>query len=737
MRNKSYHLIDTLDSAVEAFTYLHAHEGITAVDTETTSANSHKCELLGISVSVAEGEAFYFPFQYYTVDTNTKERIKHHYPSDFIEFISSNFNQFLTKPTTNIIMHNAAFDVIVLRRTLGIDCLPTLYADTMLMKHTVYEKRPHGLKECLQKYLGEEWVEEQTDLGEEVISKGGAWTKTNKEMFLGSVPVLAKYAMTDADGTLHLFKVLYNKLEEKSLLEFYFVDEVHPLTKIVINDMIGHGVAVDLEYTKAYKQKLERHIELLEAKAYSCLKKWYKQQVYSMEAELLSKNAPISPGKSSLLTVLLENTGITPVLINGKPSFTKKVMLDLYEDYPDNQVIKWKLGLIPTEEFINNNRDLVDRSQVQDYLNSSEQKTIINLHSTTQLATLLYDKLGLEPAATTETGKPKVDEEEMSRLIKKFRVLFLSPLLAAKKCSKLLSTYVEGILEYEIDGIVRAAWKQHGTETGRLSAADPNLMNLPRDNKTIKYAFKARPGYKIVSADHSQLEPRIFSHLSTEESLLSVYRNGGDFYGQIAIDVLGVKAKDSVDVKKNFPKERQIAKTVALSVAYGSKRWKLAKTIGCSEQEADLIIRKYWKGLPNLKKFVLTSQGEGLLHEYVRTETGRIRHLDGIQKLRSSRSFEDQRIYNSLLNVCVNTKVQGLAASVVNRNMVLLDKLFKEHQIDGHIILQVHDEIVCEVREDQAELASQLLKKAMEEAYTISIPLVAEPVICDRLSETK
>ncbi|HEY8366155.1 MAG TPA: DNA polymerase A family protein, partial [Bacteroidia bacterium] len=396
-----------------------------------------------------------------------------------------------------------------------------------------------------------------------------------------------------------------------------------------------------------------------------------------------------------------------------------------------------------------------------------ESKTIFNLSSNDHLGHLIFDVWGHEPLETTKTGKNKLDDDYLET-IKSNPVI--EKLIDFKKLNKLLSTYVDGILERQIDGIIYTSMLQYGTTSGRYSSTNPNLQNQPRikDDESglselvlkyvnaIRAGFVSGKGYKIVNADYSALEPRCFSHVSGDANLINVWTKGEDIYSRVAIDVFKVQNVSALKSEPNYlgkiKKEfRQKSKVFTLAVPYGAEESRISDEMGVSYQEARKIIQDYLGAYPGLRKYMATCNVNAKAKGQAISQFGRIRHLTEVKtihtlygdkildyKYAKSRNLLDvRRTFKHGLNASKNFPIQSLAASIVNRAMIEVTKLFKLHNIDGYVALQVHDEITCIVREDHSEKAAELLKHAMEQTTKISVPLIAEPQIADNWADAK
>ncbi|MCB0802745.1 MAG: hypothetical protein KDB74_06585, partial [Flavobacteriales bacterium] len=476
----NYFVVKTREQLDEVVNYLLQSEGIIAIDTETTSADSFSCQLMGVSISVAHEEAFYIPLRTYDktlieMGVYFENKIK-----TLLRYYSSNKN-------VQLIMHNSPFDIWVVRNCLGIDLLPQLYCDTMLLKHTVDEARPHGLKPTLVRYLGEGWDQSQLDLKENVIAKGGKWVKDQKDMWMGELDILGNYACADADGTRQLFYVLDMKLVEDGLQDLFYKDEVMPLNEVVIDHLLKYGVYCDIEYFTELKQKCEQRIIDLDTETNQCLQNELGPHFETLEWEILNKEVPLTP-RGEIAKILLDYCGVpVPKDKDGNKLYSVKAVKTMFEDYPENNILKWKLGVITTETLIELEEDLVDTIRRKVYTMRKGSSSLINLNSPQHLSEVLFNYLGETPSEVTTTGRPKTDKTTLEQYADKYK--FIHSFLEKKKEEKLLSTYIENILSKHKENIIRPSWLQAGTDSSRFACRDINLMNLPKNDKRIKYGI--------------------------------------------------------------------------------------------------------------------------------------------------------------------------------------------------------------------------------------------------------
>jgi len=718
MINSQYYIADTQDKRRKVFDYLTPIRGIIAVDTETTGLDSFTCELLGISLCVRAGEAFYITTQ----GLNDEELFE----------VRAKLIGLLESPEKKIVMHNSVFDISVLRNTMGVDCLPRLHADTILMKHTLDEKKPHKLKSCAVKYLGEGWDTPQNDLKESVKKNGGKWNKDEKDFGKADPIILGKYAASDADMTLQLFYKFEDLLNQEGLYKFFYDEEVMPLVEIVLT-MHSKGMQVDLEYYQQLHDELKQEAQSIEDEIHADLKKDYSKMYHGMEEAILNDKAPMKSG-GNLFKQMFVDEGF-PIIYNkkGSPTFAKKVIEQTLEDHPESNLLKWKLGQLTDEEFIALEGNKIHAARIQ-MAKKADQRYLINLDSNPQLGEILFTHLKEKPIKVTEAGNYQVDEDVLAIFESKYA--FVGKIVQMRKANKLLNTYVKAALELNVDGVIHPDWMQFGTESGRFACKNPNYQNLPREDTRIKRGIIARKNMALVGADYSQLEPRCFAHMSREKRLIEAFVKGLDFYGTVAIDFFELRC-DANEAKKKHPQKRQDAKEIGLGIAYGMKQWKLAKILDCDVKEAQKKLQHYWNKYPNLKEYVLRCHGCILKKGEIANETGRKRRMDGVDRLKTSRARADKRILNKLLNLGVNFPIQSLAASITNRAMIAINKEFKKRGLKAYILGQIHDEIISECMEEDTQEVAQIMKDKMENTYKLSVPLVAEPKIAKALSETK
>ena len=349
--------------------------------------------------------------------------------------------------------------------------------------------------------------------------------------------------------------------------------------------------------------------------------------------------------------------------------------------------------------------------------------TALNLGSNKQLATLLFETLGLQSGRRTKTGY-SVDSDVLEGLRDEHP---LAPLiLEYRTLSKLKSTYVDALpLEVNPEtGRVHTSFNQTIAATGRLSSVNPNLQNIPirtEIGRRVRRAFVAdhRPDRGLyddavlLAADYSQMELRILAHITEEPFLIDAFTSGEDIHQATAALVSGVKPEDVT------PDQRRIAKTVNFGVLYGMQAFGLSRDTGMSRADAQAFIDAYWERLPRVKKFFDKVIGDGVRDGYVSTMRGRRRYLPELTSSNGARRQGAQRM-------AMNMPIQGAQADIVKQAMLNLEHEIVERGLSATMILQVHDELVLEVSEDELESAAKVVKNTMETAFTLTVPTIVE-----------
>lgn len=347
----------------------------------------------------------------------------------------------------------------------------------------------------------------------------------------------------------------------------------------------------------------------------------------------------------------------------------------------------------------------------------------INVNSTRQLATLLFEELKLPSGKKTKTGY-SVDQEVLERLRTEHEIVNL--ILEIRSLGKLQSTYVESLpLQVNPEtGRIHTSYNQTIAATGRLSSVNPNLQNIPIRTdlgRRVRHAFIAdhRPGSRLfdeptlLSADYSQIELRLMAHMSQEPFLLDAFRAGEDIHRATAALVYGVEPGE---VTAN---QRRVAKTVNFGLLYGMQAYGLSRDTGLPRADAQKFIDQYWARLPAVKQYFDETLKFGTTHGYVQTLSGRRRLTPDLQSSNGARRSAAERM-------AVNMPLQGTAADIMKIAMIRVADRLADSKLRARLILQVHDELVLEVDRPDLEATAQLVSETMENAYDLTVPLETE-----------
>jgi len=346
-----------------------------------------------------------------------------------------------------------------------------------------------------------------------------------------------------------------------------------------------------------------------------------------------------------------------------------------------------------------------------------------NPGSTQQLARLLYDDLGLASGRRTKTGR-STDADTLEALRGEHAVVDL--VLEWRQLTKLKSTYVDALpLLCTADSRIHTSFNQAVATTGRLSSADPNLQNIPVRSEwgqRIRRAFHADRGFRLVSADYSQVELRVLAHMSGETELINAFTRGEDIHRRTAAEVYGV-APEAVTADM-----RRVAKVVNFGVVYGLSDFGLARDTGMSQEEARVFIQAYFANFPSVTKYLESVRNHAREWGWVETLHGRRRYLADIRAANRQLRFAAERM-------AVNMPMQGGAADIMKRAMILVDHALRTLALRSRILLQVHDELLLESPVEEVEGLIPVLRGAMSSAAELLVPLEVDVKVGDNWGE--
>ena len=563
-----------------------------ALDTETDNLDYMAANLVGISFALENGEAAYLPLQLdYLGAPKTLEKTT----------ALTLLKPILENPTIQKVGQNFKYDLTIFARN-GIDVQGVAF-DTMLESYVLNSTGRHNMDDLAKRYLGH-----QTITFEEIAGKG------KNQLTFNQIPLekAAEYAAEDADVTMKLQQVLWEKLSKEPTLEKLFKEIELPLLG-VLSRMERRGVLIDSDALFLQSNEIANRLSELEEQAY---------------------------------------------VLAGQP---------------------------------------------------------FNLASTKQLQEILFDKLGLPVIQKTPKGAPSTNEEVLEELA--FSHELPKVLVEHRGLSKLKSTYTDKLPQMinSQTGRVHTSYHQAVTATGRLSSSDPNLQNIPirnEEGRRIRQAFIAREGFTVVAADYSQIELRIMAHLSQDQGLINAFTQGKDIHRSTAAEIFGVALDDVTS------EQRRNAKAINFGLIYGMSAFGLSRQLGIGRADAQSYMDLYFKRYPGVQTFMHDIREKAKAQGYVETLFGRRLYLPDINSSNGMRRKAAER-------VAINAPMQGTAADIIKRAMIQLDQKL-QNDPDIAMIMQVHDELVFEVRSEKVAFYSELIKTQMESAADLVVPLIVD-----------
>ena len=335
-----------------------------------------------------------------------------------------------------------------------------------------------------------------------------------------------------------------------------------------------------------------------------------------------------------------------------------------------------------------------------------------NIKSPKQLSEVLFDKLGLPRPRKTNRGFATTSAEVLESLSGDYPICAL--ILEYRKYQKLDSTYVGALIKLrDANGRVHSSFDQTATATGRISSNEPNLQNIPvrtEVGREIRAAFVAKPGCVLVDADYSQIELRVLAHMSGDETMRSAFLEGQDIHSRTAAEVYGVPLAEVT------PAMRSAAKAVNFGIVYGISDFTLARNISVTRAEARDFMERYFARYPGVKRFMEEAVRLGRERGYARTLLGRRRYLPELKSGNYNvRAFGER--------CAMNSPIQGTAADIIKLAMIRVFEALRAQKLRARLILQVHDELIVEAPEDEAERVRALLRDCMEGVMRLSVPL--------------
>ena len=573
---------------------------LVALDTETSSLDPMRAELVGMSLAVAPGRSWYLPFAHVAPDGELAGGTAPRNLPPLSSEALAPLRELLADPCVPKAGHNLKYDWLVLRRA-GVE-LAGVSFDSMLASFVLDPgRRSHALDELARERLS-------LALGTyaELVGRGRA------ERPFAAVPLAdaARYCAADSEIVLRLHDAFRPELEDHQLVRLLETIEM-PLMPVLV-DMESRGVCIDL-----------------------------------------TRLGEISRAFAGELTAL-------------------------------ERAIYHAAG------------------------------TDFNINSTPQLRHVLFEKHQLPILKKTKTG-PSTDYEVLEQLAAMGHEV-PRLLIEYRELSKLKSTYVDALpgFIHPQTGRIHTSFNQTGAATGRLSSSDPNLQNIPvrtPRGEAIRRAFVAPPGAMLLTADYSQIELRLLAHLSRDPAFVEAFERGGDIHRQTAAIIFDV-AQDQVTADM-----RARAKTINFATIYGQGAFALARQLGITQDDAKRFIEQYFTRFAGVRAWLDRTVAEARERGYVETLFGRRRYIPELKDRNYNiRAFGERTATNSPL--------QGSAADLIKIAMIRIAGALKEQGLGSRMILQVHDELVVEVPRGEEEVATELVKRHMERAADLRVPLV-------------
>lgn len=771
---KKYYTVDSIDIVNILLEHIQ-HSDVIAYDTETTSLNPRKGEIVGWSISGDEGIGFYLP----TIKWNSvEERLEectiggkgaHTITRKILPMLKGK----------KLVMHNASFDCRFTKNYYGVSLLEDLWVDTALLVHTVQEEGAgmgvFGLKALaisIQEHIGlnveEAANKEQIELKESIKRNGGSVTKESFEIYKADMEILSKYAAADTDLTLRICNHFLPKLKEENLEKFFFEEEVMPLYKEVTVPMEELGVDLDIPLLEKTKKEITKDLEENRRIVINSILSTAEAKEWVVDTALKTF-PPSNKGNWAQNLITLYSLPIPRSEKTNKYSLTKKVIDELDESNVKQFLLTGDLKLLDELEVVR-----ISMSMWKD-LNEGEY---VNIQSKKHLGEIAFDYMGIKPLTQTPKGQDKFDMEMLEELSKSHD--WANNLRVYNKLGKIKSTYIDRFLDGQEDGKYFFYFKQNGTVSGRYGS-DAQQLPKPKEegddvpvivhyNNLVRSFLVAGKGRKVIDADYESLEPHCFASVSGDEGLQDIFNNGWDFYSTIAIkteklDEQRDKYPNGVSpdkkapnfLKKIDPSKRNRAKGYALGIAYGMEAYALSKGLDISQKDAEVLVDGYLDGFPKLKEWRVNSREQVKQHGFIVNKVGRIRHLPKAKQIYSKygeqildwkfrkelseRYGSDAvtqlyRDYKNAMNNCLNYQLQSLAAAVVNRAAIQINRKLKELGVDGRVQAQVHDQLLINVPEDQAEMLKPIIQEIMENTTKLpGVTLKAPPEIANNWFE--
>ena len=745
---------------------------IIAYDTETDSLNMRKGQIVGFSVSGDIGIGFYMPTMAWSHKNESLDELS-------IEGIGAHtiakkiISMLIGK---KLVMHNASFDCRFTKNFYGVNLLDSLWIETQLLVHTVQEEGAgmgvFGLKPLaisIQEHIGLDVEkaanEEQIELKESIKRNGGSTTRDSFEIYKADMDILSKYAAADTDLTLRVCTYFLEKLKEENLEKFFFEDEVMPLYREVTIPMEEMGVDLNLDLLRDTHERITKDLEENKKIVLDSLIALPEAKEWIVDTAL-REFPPKNKGTWAQRLAQRYSLPLPKSEKTGKYSMGKKLIEEL-EDSPAKQyLLEGDLSVLDEMEALRISMSLWKEKNDGEF---------INIQSKKHLGEIAFQYMGIKALTQTNKGQDQFDMDMIVHLAKS-GYTWAENLRIYNKLLKIKSTYIDRFIDGEEDGKYYFYFKQNGTVSGRYGS-DAQQLPKPKEEgedapiiveytNIVRAFLTAGEGRKVIDADYESLEPHCFASVSGDKGLQDIFNNGWDFYSTVAIKTekleedkvkypngVSPDKKSPIYLKKLDPVKRNTAKAYSLGIAYGMEAFALSKTLDVDQKVAQELVDGYLDGFPQLKEWRIKSREQVKEHGFITNKVGRIRHLPKVKaiyerfgeqimdwKFRKdlSEQFGKDRVlqlyrdYRNGLNNCLNYQLQSLAAAVVNRAAVQINRKLKELGVDGRVQAQVHDQLLINVPEHEAERLAPIIQEIMENTTKLEgVTLKAPPEISD------
>lgn len=388
------------------------------------------------------------------------------------------------------------------------------------------------------------------------------------------------------------------------------------------------------------------------------------------------------------------------------------IEMPLVEVLADMQYIGIYVDKNELVEFGNTLKNEIEKLTGEIYKLAGEE---FNINSTKQLGIVLFEKMKLPVIKKTKSGY-STDVEVLEKLKNENEIV--SKILDYRQLVKLNSTYVEGLIPYinDKDNRIHSYFHQTVTATGRISSSEPNLQNIPTRfdlGKQIRKVFKPKEGYVFVDADYSQIELRVLAHIADDEHMIEAFNNNEDIHRQTASKVFDIPMEEVTS------KQRSDAKAVNFGIVYGISDFGLGEQLGISRKQAKLYIEQYLDKYQKIKEFMENIKESAKKEGYVETLFNRRRYIPEMNS-------NNYMVRQFGARVAMNTPIQGTAADIMKIAMIKLFNELKERKLESNILLQIHDELLLEVKKEEKDEVEKLLQDSMESAMKLKVPLKVE-----------